>query len=224
MNVLIIEDEKSLANEIELFLKKEGFICDTAYNGKDASEKIFVNEYDFILLDLGLPDYDGLTLLQESRNSVHETAFIIITARGAVDDRIIGLNMGADDYLSKPFSLLELLSRMQAIIRRKHNFKKNTIALHEFTIDLQNRVVTFKKNNISFTKKEFDIFMYLALHKNRVLTRYQLTEHIWGNTLEDVDSNYVDVHIKNIRKKLSQYSKTDWLETIRGIGYKVNSE
>ncbi|HEX5003382.1 MAG TPA: response regulator transcription factor [Bacteroidia bacterium] len=223
MNVLIVEDEKSLSHEIEIFLTKQGYNCDVAFNGKSASEKIFVNAYDFVLLDLGLPDYNGLDLLNESRQAKRESAFIILTARNEIDDRIKGLDMGADDYLSKPFSLAELNARMQAIIRRKHGLVTNSIKVGMFEMDISNRTVTHKDQNINLTKKEFDLLHYLALNKNRVLTRMQLTEHIWGDVMEeDYDSNYIDVHMKNLRKKLSAFASVDWLETVRGIGYRLN--
>ena len=119
MNVLIVEDEKSLANEIAAFLKSENFLCDLAYTGVDASEKIAVNLYDFVLLDLGLPDSNGLDLINHARKAGSEASFIIITARGAVEDKVKGLNLGADDYLAKPFALVELLSRINAVARRK---------------------------------------------------------------------------------------------------------
>jgi DNA-binding response OmpR family regulator len=223
MNVLIVEDEKSLTKEVQAFLKKEGYVCDVAYTGKEASEKIYVNPYDFLLLDLGLPDYEGLDLVKEAKEANQEASIIILTARGSTDDKIKGLDLGADDYLAKPFSLLELSSRMQAIIRRKHGLKKSITELHGFQVDLTNRSVAFKTNVISLTKKEFDILQYLLINKNRVITRMQLTEHIWDNALEvDYDSNYVDVHIKNLRKKLGQYKEVDWIETVRGIGYRLN--
>ncbi len=223
MNVLIVEDEKSLAKEMATFLKDEGYVCDVAHTGKEASEKVFVNPYDFMLLDLGLPDYEGLDLLKEAKEANQEAAVIILTARGSTGDKVKGLDMGADDYLAKPFSLLELSSRMQAIVRRKHGIKKSVTEIGDFQIDLTNRSVLFKNQIIGLTKKEFDILQYLVINKSRVVTRVQLTEHIWENGLEaDYDSNYVDVHIKNLRKKMSQFASMDWLETVRGIGYRVN--
>jgi DNA-binding response OmpR family regulator len=223
MNVLIVEDEVSLIKEVQDFLKKEGYVCEVAHNGKEASEKIFVNPYDFILLDLGLPDVDGLQLLKEAKESGQEAAVIILTARGSTDDKVKGLDLGADDYLAKPFSLLELSSRMQAIIRRKHGLKKNIVEIGGFQIDVTNRSVHFNTNLISLTKKEFDILQYLIINKGRIITRMQLTEHIWDNALEvDYDSNYVDVHIKNLRKKLTHYAPVEWIETVRGIGYRLN--
>jgi DNA-binding response OmpR family regulator len=224
MNVLIVEDEKALTTEMELFLAGNNYICDICYNGSTASEKIATNLYDFILIDLGLPDYDGLDLLKEAKKYNPEAACIILTARAEVDDRIKGLDLGADDYLPKPFSLLELQSRMQAIIRRKFGLKNSVVSLGEFNIDLTNRAILHKDTVVSsITKKEFDLVAYMLLHKNRTLTRSQLSEHIWGSVVnDDYDSNYIDAHIKNIRKKLNAYASPDWLETVRGLGYRVN--
>ncbi|WP_205503008.1 response regulator transcription factor [Rufibacter psychrotolerans] len=222
MHILIVEDEAGLANELSYFLSQEHYKCDWASNGREASEKIAVNLYDFILLDLGLPDYEGLDLLKETRALDHDPAVIILTARGSLEDRIHGLGLGADDYLPKPFSLLELQARMQAVLRRKFKLKSSVAAFHGFELDSSARRVSHQGREITLTKKEFDILHYLLLHKNRILTRLQLTEHIWGNVLEDdYDSNYIDVHIKNLRKKLSAYAPTDWLETVRGVGYRL---
>jgi DNA-binding response OmpR family regulator len=225
MNVLIVEDEKSLAEEIAEFLKSENFLCDLACTGMEASEKIAVNLYDFVLLDLGLPDYEGLDLIGEAREINSEASFIIITARGAVEDKIKGLDLGADDYLAKPFALPELLSRINAVARRKFKINDPDITLGEFIINAQARRVICKGNDVEITKKEYDLLQYLVLNHNRVLTRQQLYEHIWGNILDDqYDSNFIDVHIKNLRKKLNNHAPTPWLETVRGVGYRVSTE
>jgi len=225
MNVLIVEDEKSLATEIAAFLRKEGFLCEQAYTGRDASEKIEINLYDFILLDLGLPDYNGLDLITEARDKGSNSAFIIITARGAVEDKVKGLDLGADDYLAKPFALMELLSRMQAVARRKFNILNQNLNIGEFILELQSRKITCKGKEVIITRKEYDLLQYLVLNRNKVLTRHQLYEHIWGNILEDqYDSNFIDVHIKNVRKKLNEHASTPWLETVRGIGYRISLE
>jgi DNA-binding response OmpR family regulator len=223
MNVLIIEDEKALAAELEIFLTNYNYICEIAYNGTTASEKIAVNLYDFILIDLGLPDYDGLDLLKEAKKNNPEAVCMILTARAEVLDRVKGLDLGADDYLPKPFSLLELQSRMQAITRRKFGLKQNIVDLGGFLINLTDRTLSYYNDEIStITKKEFDLIAYLILHKNRTLTRSQLSEHIWGSIVnDDYDSNYIDAHIKNIRKKLNVFAPPDWLETVRGLGYKI---
>lgn len=221
MRILIVEDEKSLSNEIKQFLEKEEYNCDQAFTGSDASELIAVNPYDFVLLDIGLPDYNGLDLIKEAKEYNSEAYFIVITARGELEDKIKGFDLGADDYLPKPFSLLELLSRIQAITRRKFGHQSSIINFGDFALDTTKKNLTHNNKNIDLTKKEYKLLSYLVLNKNRVLDRLQLTEHIWGDFFEDdFDSNYIDVHIKNIRKKLSNLDDSNWIKTVRGIGYK----
>lgn len=222
MKVLIIEDERSLVREMKIFLEKAFYLCDAAYTAGQARQLMLENEYDFLLLDLGLPDGDGLDLLNDTKKMCPNASYIILTARGKLEDRIKGLDLGADDYLAKPFSLLELQSRMQAISRRKSGNNDPILELGDFNIDLNKRAVRFEENEIELSRKEFDLLSYMLLHKNRPLTRLQLSEHIWGNfSDDDYDSNYIDVHIKNIRKKMSAYAAVDWLQTLRGIGYKI---
>lgn len=221
MNVLIVEDERTMALEMEAFLLKT-YHCDLAFTAKQAMALLGEKEYDFILLDLGLPDKDGLLVLEEAKKNCPQASYIILTARGNLEDRIKGLDLGADDYLPKPFSLLELQSRMHAIARRKSGLTDSKVLLGDFQVDLQQRAVLFEKTEIGLSKKEFDLLNYLLLHKNRPLTRMQLSEHIWGNMdLDDYDSNYIDVHIKNLRKKMAVYASVEWLQTVRGIGYKI---
>jgi DNA-binding response OmpR family regulator len=225
MNVLIVEDELSLATEIASFLKSESFLCDMAFTGNEASEKIAVNLYDFILLDLGLPDYHGLDLISEARKAGSEASFIIITARGAVEDKVKGLDLGADDYLAKPFALVELLSRINAVARRKFSIVSQDITLGEFTMQVQARKLICKGEEVDLTRKEYDLLQYLVLNREKVLTRQQLYEHIWGNILDDqYDSNFIDVHIKNLRRKLNIHAPSPWLATVRGVGYRVSTE
>ncbi len=225
MNVLVVEDEKSLAKEIASYLLTENIMCDIALTGTEASEKIAVNLYDFVLLDLGLPDYDGLDLISEAKKNNIDTSFIIITARGAVEDKVKGLNLGADDYLAKPFALVELHSRIMAVARRKFHFSNPDITLGNFTLETQSRKLLCKSMVVDLTKKEFDLLLYLAINRDKVLTRQQLYEHIWGNFLDDqYDSNFIDVHIKNLRRKLSVHAPAEWLETVRGVGYRITSD
>ena len=223
MNLLIVEDEIPLSREIRLFLEKEGFVCDEAHTGRIASDKIFSNEYDLILLDLGLPDYEGLDLLNESIKNKSTASVIILSARTAIEDKIKGLDLGADDYLSKPFSMVELKSRILAVTRRKHGLKGNIIRIRELVVDLDKRKAFYKNNEINLTKKEYDIFSFLILNKNKVTTRLQISEHIWGDIFEEnYNSNYIDVHIKNIRRKLAEFLDYEFLETVRGIGFRFN--
>jgi DNA-binding response OmpR family regulator len=223
MNLLIVEDERTLAKEIASYLGKENFLCDLAFTGNEASEKIAVNLYDFVLLDLGLPDYNGLDLIKEARKNGIDVSFIIITARGAVEDKVRGLDLGADDYLSKPFALAELHSRIMAVARRKFHISSPDITLGEFILAIQARKIFHNGREIEITKKEFDLLHYLVMNHNKVLARHQLYEHLWGNTLDDqYDSNFIDVHIKNLRKKLNICAPTPWLETVRGVGYRIS--
>jgi two-component system response regulator ArlR len=224
MNILIVEDEKNLALEVNEFLSQEGFTVEHAHTKRSAEEKIFVNSYDFILLDLGLPDGNGFELLKLLKTlKDREDVVIILTARGAVDDRILGLEQGADDYLAKPFSLNELLARIHAITRRRHKLESNEMEIKGFRINIQNRTIYYNEERINLTKKEFEILNYLVLNKNKVISRTNLTEHVWGDILEvNSDSNFVDVHVKNLRKKLGHFTPIDWFETVRSIGYRIN--
>ncbi|OFX25020.1 MAG: DNA-binding response regulator [Bacteroidetes bacterium GWA2_31_9b] len=225
MRILIVEDEKSLASEIKEFLEKEDYNCDLAFTGNEASDLIGINPYDFVLLDIGLPDLNGLTLIKKAKEFDSEAYFIVITARGELEDKIKGFDLGADDYLPKPFSLLELKSRIQAITRRKFGQQSSIIQFGKFELDIIKKYLKYENHTVDLTKKEYKLLSYLILNKNRILDRLQLTEHIWGEFYEDdYDSNYIDVHIKNIRKKLSLFDEANYIKTIRGIGYKFESD
>ncbi|WP_125722255.1 response regulator transcription factor [Flavobacterium ustbae] len=223
MNVLIVEDNKELALEVSDFLCNAGYICKIANSCANALEELGSNDYDVMLLDLGLPDGDGFDVLQSIRKTKSKIAVIVLTARGELNDRINGLHLGADDYLTKPFALTELAARIFAVIRRIHGFTLNNLSIHGFLLQLQDYKVSFNELPLNLTKKEFDIFQYLVLNKNRVITRLQLTEHIWGDILEvNSDSNFIDVHVRNLRKKLDKHTAIDWFETVRNVGYRIN--
>jgi DNA-binding response OmpR family regulator len=223
MNILVVEDHQELANEVIDYLSKNGYICKWTHNCSTALEEINSNDFDILLLDLGLPDGSGFDVLKEVRQTQSKMAVIIITARGELDDRINGLQLGADDYLTKPFALTELGARLYAIIRRIHGFTVNDLNIHGFSLQLQDYKLSFDGIPINLTKKEFDIFQYLVLNKNRVITRLQLTEHIWGDILEvNSDSNFIDVHVRNLRKKLDKHTSLEWFETVRNVGYRIN--
>jgi two-component system OmpR family response regulator len=223
MNILIVEDNKELAVEVYDFLCNVGYICKIANSCRDALEEVGSNDYDAMLLDLGLPDGDGFEVLKTIRKTKSKMAVIVLTARGELDDRINGLHLGADDYLTKPFALTELSARLFAVIRRIHGFTLNNLEVHGFLLQLQDYKVSYDEIPINLTKKEFDIFQYLILNKNRVITRLQLTEHIWGDILEvNSDSNFIDVHVRNLRKKLDKHTTINWFETVRNVGYRIN--
>ncbi len=224
MNILIVEDYEELAAEIIDFLSKNGYLCKWVSSCKEALEEIHVNSYDAMLLDLGLPDGDGFEVLKSIRKKQSKTAVIVVTARGELNDKIDGLQLGADDYITKPFALTELVARLYAVIRRMNGFVNNEIEIHGFKLQLQDYKISFNDTPINLTKKEFDIFQFLVLNKNRVITRLQLTEHIWGDILEvNSDSNFIDVHVRNLRKKLDRFSEIKWFETVRNVGYRVNA-
>lgn len=223
MNVLIVEDYQELAAEIVDYLSKTGYLCKWVSGCEAALEEMEVNSYDVMLLDLGLPDGDGFEVLKSVRKQQSKVAVIVITARGELDDKIAGLELGADDYLTKPFALTELGARLFAVIRRIHGFTVNELNIHGFSLQLQDYKVSYQGIPINLTKKEFDIFQYLVLNKNRVITRLQLTEHIWGDILEvNSDSNFIDVHVRNLRKKLDKHDSIAWFETVRNVGYRIN--
>lgn len=224
MRILIVEDYKELALEIAEYLSENGSLCKLVSTCEEAFEEIEVNDYDAMLLDLGLPDGSGFDILKAVRNLKTKMAVIVITARGELDDKMTGFDLGADDYLTKPFAITELGARLFAVVRRMHGFTINELEIHGFKIKLQDYKVTFEDTLISLTKKEFDIFQHLALNKNRVITRLQLTEHVWGDVLEiNSDSNFIDVHVRNLRKKLEKYATLNWFETVRNVGYRINS-
>jgi len=223
MNILIVEDHSELALEMKDFLSDTGYVCKIVKNCESALEEISCNDYDILLLDLGLPDGSGFDILKSVRKSKSKIAVIIITAQGELDDRINGLQLGADDYLTKPFALSELGARLFAIIRRIHGYTVNDFYIHGFNLQLQDYKVSYNGTPLNLTKKEFDIFQYLVLNKNRVITRLQLTEHIWGDILEvNSDSNFIDVHVRNLRKKLDKHTSIEWFETVRNVGYRIN--
>lgn len=224
MNVLIVEDTKELAVELIDYLAKSGYICKWVASCEEALEEVSVNQYDALLLDLGLPDGSGFDVLKNIRKAKSKMAVIVITARGELDDKINGLDLGADDYLTKPFALSELGARLYAVIRRIHGFTVNELDIHGFKIRLQDYKVSYQEIVVALTKKEFDIFQYLVLNKNRVITRLQLTEHVWGDVLEvSSDSNFIDVHVRNLRKKLDKHATIEWFETVRNVGYRIIS-
>ncbi|WP_240452899.1 MULTISPECIES: response regulator transcription factor [Sphingobacterium] len=222
MNVLLVEDEKELAQEVSVYLQGLRYDCTVAGSQREALHYLSQKPYAIIVLDLGLPDGSGFELLRAIKRDHPESFVLIASARGAVADRVLGLQDGADDYLPKPFALVELHARLQALWRRRYGNLQETISLGGFVIDLEQRCVRFQQQEIQLYKKEFDILSFLLLHRNRPLSRSQLYEHVWGDySLPNGDSNYIDVHIKNIRKKLSVYATVDWLQSVRGIGYKI---
>lgn len=221
MKLLIVEDEPELAQSMVTYLKGENYICETAATAAMAQEKMEQFEYDCILLDISLPDGNGLTLLEELKRNNKTDGVIIISAKNAIDDRIKGLNLGADDYLTKPFHLSELSARVAAVIRRRQFDGQTTIALNEITIDLQAKTVSINNKTVDLTKKEYDLLLYLASNKNRVISKNAIAEHLSGNEADLFDNfDVIYAHIKNLKRKLSQAGAEDYIKSIYGMGYK----
>lgn len=221
MKILIIEDEKELSDSINKYLSTEQFTCEAAYDYDSAMEKIHLNEYSCIILDITLPNGNGLDLLKELKTMDKAEGVLIVSARNSLDDKITGLNSGADDYLAKPFHLPELGARVSAIIRRKSFGGRNQIKVGELTLDIQDKSLKFKNNPITLTRKEYELLLYLVSNKNRVVTKEAIVEHLWGDDIDMADSyDFIYSHIKNLRKKMMNAGCPDYIKAIYGMGYK----
>ncbi len=225
MKILVVEDDELMISSLNEFLSHEGYIHETATSFVDAHEKIELYNYDIILLDLGLPDGNGIDLIRIIKQKSEDTGVIIISARNAIDDRVNGLENGADDYLTKPFHLSELNARLKSIYRRI-NFKGNsTFSFNEITINTEDLRVCVNNKEVSLTKKEYDLLIYFLANKNRVITKITLGEHLWGDYIDTVDSlDFIYTHIKNLRKKLLKSGCTDYIKNVYGVGYKFVDE
>lgn len=222
MKVLIIEDEKELARSIVQYLRQESYVCEVAHTVKEAHEKILLFDYDCILVDISLPDGNGLSLVKELKKANKLDGVIIISAKNSVDDRIHGLNLGADDYLPKPFHLSELGARVSAIIRRKRFDGNNQILLHEISIDLLGKTTSVNGKSIDLTRKEYDLLLFLISNKNRVVSKNAIAEHLSGDDAEVFDNfDFIYAHMKNLKKKLAEAGSEDYIKTVYGLGYKL---
>jgi len=224
MKVLIVEDNRELAENIHDFLVRESFICEHSFNFKEAQDKIASHQYDCIILDIMLPDGNGLDLLEFIKFSKMESSILIISAKNALDDKVNGLELGADDYLTKPFHLPELHARLKAIYRRKNLGGDKVVQFNEITLNTATLEARVKDTLLDLTKKEFDLLLYFLINKNRVLTRQSIAEHLWGDYTDNFDNfDFVYQHVKNLRKKISQANGADYIGTVYGVGYKFNT-
>lgn len=221
MKILIIEDEKELSDSIGTYLSTEQFICEVAYDYDTAIEKIHLNDYSCIILDITLPNGNGLDLLKELKAMNKADGVLIVSARNSVDDKITGLNTGADDYLAKPFHLPELGARVSAIIRRKSFGGHSQIKVGELVMDIHDKSLMFKNEAIVLTRKEYELLLYLLSNKNRVVTKEAIVDHLWGDNIDIADSyDFIYSHIKNLRKKMMNAGCPDYLKAVYGMGYK----
>ena len=225
MKLLLIEDEEQLAKSIQKYLVSNDFICEWVNHLQDALEKIAMYEYDCILLDLMLSDGDGFDILKALKKQNKTEGVIIISAKETLEVRIEGLQLGADDYLTKPFYLSELLVRIQALIRRKNFQGNNIVTFHEIEIDTLAKIVKINNKKIDFTKKEIDLLLYLIGNQNKVLSKSAIAEHLSGDMADMLDNHgFVYAHIKNLKKKLNEYSSIDYIKTVYGLGYKWQND
>ncbi|HOU98409.1 MAG TPA: response regulator transcription factor [Bacteroidales bacterium] len=225
MKVLIIEDEKDLLLTLAHYFKAEGYVCESASTFSQAHEKIWLNEYDIILLDIGLPDGNGIDLLKLIKSEKKNSAVLIISAKNSLDDKIKGLNIGADDYITKPFHLAELNARINAVLRRNQFDGNNVLIFNEISINSFDKTVKINNKEISLTKKEFDLLLFFVVNKNRVLTKENLVEHLWPDNADLFDSyDFIYTHLNNVRRKIKAAGGNDYIKTIYGMGYKFCNE
>ncbi len=223
MKLLVVEDERSLLQSIQEYFTQEDFLCEGVTTYADAIKKIEYFGYDCIILDINLPDGSGLRLLQYLRQNKMEEGVIIISARDSLDDKVTGLNYGADDYLTKPFHLSELNARVKALIRRKYTQGANLLEAGNLKIDLSLRAVLCNNQPVSLTKNEYDLLVYLLNNKNRVVSKQAIAEHIYGDQADNMASfDFVYSHIKNLKKKLKDKGCDELLQSVYGLGYKLS--
>ncbi len=223
MKILIIEDERRLAMLLRQGLEEQGFVVDMTHDGSEGQFMAENYSYDAILLDLQIPEIDGLTILKALRTQGNGVPILIITARGDVEDRIRGLNLGADDYLAKPFDLEELIARIHALIRRSRGQSSSLIKIDDLVIDINSRTVCRSGVEIALTAREYDVLTYLALNSGKVVSRNELIEHIYTTDCE-LDSNVIDVYINYLRNKIDKMFAAPLIHTVRGAGYILKAE
>jgi DNA-binding response OmpR family regulator len=222
VKILVVEDEKDLADAIARGLSRQAYSVDTVYDGVKALELAEINSYDLIILDLNLPGIDGLEVCRQIRAADSSTGILMLTARSGQDDRVIGLDMGADDYLVKPFHFPELISRVRSILRRTGEVRKSVLRVDELVLDPNSISAFVGDRRLVLTAKEFSILEYLMKNSGKVVSQEELLEHVW-NEDADLFTQTIKVHINNLRNKLREMAKTDFIRTVKGKGYVVGA-
>lgn len=221
MKLLIVEDNLKLLDAITEILIAEKFLCETSANYPDAHEKIFMYQYDILVVDINLPGGSGLNLIREIKVQNPATGIIVISARNSLDNKLEGFDLGADDYITKPFDMAELVARIKSLLRRRNFAGTDTINFGNISIDTTKREVTANSHKIDLTKSEFDILLFFFSNPERVLTRESIAEHIWGDNMDLADSfDFIYSHIKNLRKKITTTGCDDPIKAVYGVGYK----
>ncbi len=219
MHILFVEDEAKIANFVNAGLREHGFVVDYCDNGDEGYNRAIDNEYDAIVLDIMVPGKDGLAILKSLRRAKRNVPVILLTARNELDDRLEGLNLGADDYIAKPFFVEELVARIHAVVRRTGGDRQNILSAGSLKLDCIKREVTCDRQVVELTTREFNLLEYLMRSPGRVFTRTQILEHVWGYDFNPT-TNVVDVCVQRIRKKLDPIGGSPWLESVRGVGYR----
>lgn len=223
MKLLVVEDEPALNKVIAKRLKVENYAVDSAFNGKEALEYLAVAAYDAAIVDIMMPEMDGITLVKTLRARGNLLPVLFLTAKDALEDRVAGLDSGGDDYLVKPFAFEELLARLRALLRRQHDTPANVLALADLRLDIKRHTVQRGDVEINLTSKEYEILEYLLQNAGAVLTREQIQEHVWDFSYEGA-SNMIDVYINSLRKKLDKDFVPKLVQTVRGVGYVLKKE
>lgn len=225
MKILIVEDEKPLVQSITSYLKEEGYLCEVAYTFAQASLKLEDNAYDCVLVDIGLPDGSGFELIGQMKQRDSREGILILTARDSLDDKVKGLELGADDYLTKPFHLSELNARIKSIIRRRNYGGNPVITFNEIEMNTESKQVFVNKQILNLTKKEYDLLIFFLANRERVVSRESIVEHLWGDEVIMADTfDFIYTHVKNLRRKILEKGGKDYLKTIYGIGYKFSDQ
>ncbi|HEX3642958.1 MAG TPA: response regulator transcription factor [Ktedonobacteraceae bacterium] len=222
MRILVVEDNHRLSSSLQMNLAHEGYSVDTAYDGQEGQDLAELTAYDLILLDILLPKKDGLEVCRELRRRRIQTPILLLTARDSVDDRVQGLDCGADDYLVKPFAMRELLARLRALLRRNHPYTNGRLEIGNLVVDPVTHTVEREGSSIDLTPKEFALLEYFMYHPNQVVTRDMIEQHIWNYDFE-CNSNVIDVYVRRLRRKIDDPFEAKLLTTIRGIGYRLAS-
>lgn len=225
MKVLIVEDNPELARSICDFLLAERYVCETAFTAEEARSKLALFSYDCVLLDIMLPDQSGLEVLNFMKHQNLDYGVLIISAKDSLDDKITGLELGADDYITKPFHLPEMHARLRAVYRRKKlEGNQQQVTFNEILLDTDTAEARVNGTLLDTTPKEFELLLYFVVNKNRVLSRQAIATHLWGDHTDNLSNfDFIYQHVKNLRKKISAAQGLDYIETVYGLGYKFNA-